>query len=354
MADSLKHVDFIIVGQGLAGALLAYELLKAGKKILVIDEDKTFTSSKIAAGIIVPITGRRMVKTWKADTLIPFAKKIYHELETEFNEKIFYDLLLLELFSSSKNRNDWVARSAEQGFEKYINEEIHADFLKNNFNVAFGAITINQSGFLNISKLLDLFKKYFKNKNILEAAVFSIDDLKIEKERVEWKNFTATKIIFCEGFSATGNPFFSHLPFLPAKGEILEIYSEELSQDYIINHGMFILPLGNHHFKAGSTYQWDFKNVEPSVEGKKQIDLFLKKILKVDYEITNHYAAIRPTVQDRRPFIGLHPENPSVGIFNGLGTKGVMLAPFFAKQFVDFLEGKTIIDPEADIKRYHL
>jgi glycine oxidase len=344
--------DFILVGQGLAGCLLGYGLIKAGKKILIIDEDRTSTSSKIAAGIVMPITGRRIVKTWKADVLSPYAKNFYAEAETLLGEKLFFDLPALEVFTSVKNRNDWLARSAEPEFEKYIGNEIHNDILKNNFNAEHGAITLNHSGFLNISRLIELFKSYLKNKNMFEACKFSFDDLKIHHDAVEWKHISASKIIFCEGAAAINNPFFKHLPFLPAKGEILDIYSAELIQDYIINNGMFILPVGNHFFKAGSTYQWDFKNDQPSTAGKKQIEFFLKKFLKVNYEITGHYAAIRPTVKDRRPYIGLHPVHSAIGIFNGLGTKGVMIAPYFATQFADFLANKTGIDPEADINRY--
>jgi len=348
------RLDFIVIGQGLAGSLLGYELIKAGKKILIIDEDRASTSSKIAAGIIMPITGRRIVKTWKADILIPFAKNIYNDIESALEAKFFFDLPAIEIFTSTKNRNDWSAKSVEVGFEKYISEEIHPDILKNNFNAQYGAITINRSGFLDISRLIESFKKYFKSRNIFESCKFSFYDLKINPDAVEWKNISASKIIFCEGASAVNNPYFKYLPFLPAKGEILEIYAPELIQDCIINKGMFILPLGNHHFKAGSTYEWDFKNDQPSAMGKKQIESFLKKLLRVKYEIIHHDAAIRPAVQDRRPFIGLHPHYSAIGIFNGLGTKGVMLAPYFANQFADFLERKSGIEPEADISRYTL
>jgi len=344
--------DFIIVGQGLAGSLLAYELLKPGKKVLIIDEEKKITSSKIAAGIIHPVTGRRIVKTWKADILIPFAKSYYSGLESFFKEKLFYDLPILEIFSSAKNRNDWLSRSTERGYEKYIGEEIHPGKLKNCFDAEHGGIAIHQSGYLNIGNLLEAFKKYFQSKNVSYINEFSFEDIQIKSDHVEWKNIRAEKIIFCEGAGAVNNPFFRYLPFLPAKGEILEIYAEELLQDFIINQGMFILPAGNHHFKAGSTYQWDFKDAQPSSDGKKQIESFLKKFLKVPYQITDHSAAVRPTVQDRRPMIGLHPEHRTIGIFNGLGTKGVMLAPYYAKQFADFLNNKVELDKEVNIVKF--
>ena len=114
---------------------------------------------------------------------------------------------------------------------------------------------------------------------------------------------------------------------------------------------MHIVPLGNNLFKAGSTFQWNFKDDKPSENGKRQVELFLNNFLNVKFKFVSHHAAIRPTVQDRRPFIGLHPVHPAVGIFNGLGTKGVLLAPYFARQFAGFLNGTGEIDAEVDVKR---
>lgn len=350
--QDIHSVDFIIVGQGLAGSLLAYQLLKANFKVLVIDECKKNTSSKIAAGIIHPITGRRMVKSWKADTLIPYAKKLYHEIETEIGEQFFFDLPLIEIFTSVKNRNDWAMRSAEPGLENYIGNEIHPPEIKKLFAANYGGITICNTGFLDCGKLIYLMDDYFKHKKAIDHSVFSFGDLILANDCVKWKNSYASKIIFCDGASVIKNSFFNHLPFLPAKGEILEIFSENLPQQHIISQGMYILPVGNHRFKVGATYEWNFENDEPSVKGKDQIELFLKRFLKNKFQILSHEAAIRPTIQDRRPVIGLHPSNSSIGIFNGLGTKGVMLAPYFANQFSLFLSNKKPIDKEVDVTRF--
>ena len=63
---SKSSLDYLIVGMGLAGSALAYFLSKNGKKIALIDNNIDQTSSKIAAGLYNPITGRKMVKTWMA------------------------------------------------------------------------------------------------------------------------------------------------------------------------------------------------------------------------------------------------------------------------------------------------
>lgn len=345
------QIDYIIVGQGLAGSLLAYELHKTRKKILLVDEDKSSTSSKIAAGIMLPITGRRLVKTWKADLLIPFAKRLYQDMEKTLGEKFFHELPVLEIFNSVKNRNDWIGRSIDPEYMHYVGAEIHADFMKHVLKAVHGGILINNSGFLDICKLIDVLKKYFVERKMFLSGYISPDDLIIKDDGVKWKNISASKILFCDGSTASRNPFFMHLPFLPSKGEILKIFSAGLPQDYIINNSMYILPLGNNLFKAGSTFQWNFKDDKPTDNGRRQIETFLNNFLKKKFEIISHEAAVRPTVQDRRPYIGLHSVYPAIGIFNGLGTKGVMLAPYFANQFVNFLSGKGELDKQVDVRR---
>ena len=78
----------------------------------------------------------------------------------------------------------------------------------------------------------------------------------------------------------------------------------------------------------------------------------LNNILTVPYDVVDHKAGIRPTVSDRKPLIGFHPEHPSVGIFNGMGTKSVMIAPYFAKQFADHLVHNKPLDALADVQRF--
>ena len=348
----LITVDFIIVGQGLAGSTLAYFLVKQEKSVLIIDKNPLTSCSKIAAGIIHPVTGRRIVKTWKADELILFAKQFYSEAEKETGEKLFYDFPVVEIFSSVKNRNDWLSRSAEQGYENYFGDAVDSGILKKYFHSESGGIEIKHSGFLDAGKYIAVMRNFLQTKCMIATEEFSHDDIKIEDSKVLWKNYEAEKIIFCEGNAAVNNPYIKNIPFLPAKGEILKIYSEELPEDKIFNQRMFIMPAGNHEFKVGSTYEWNFTDDKPTEKGRTIIESFLTNFMKVKYKIISHDAAIRPAVQDRRPIIGLHPSNTTVGIFNGLGTKGVMLAPFFANQFAKFLNHNSEIEAEVDIKRF--
>lgn len=346
--------DFIIVGGGLAGKTLAFYLLKQGKQVVVVDQNVPSTSSKIGAGIIHPVTGRRIVKTWMADTLIPFAKSFYEEIEKKYQRKIFHSFPILEIFGSAKSKNDWVTRSSEQGFENYFSEEIKPGKFSEFFNCDFGGILLKGTGYVDLPSYLECIHGKLNSHDTLIEETFLFDDLKVCESFVLWKNIQASKIIFCDGHNCVSNPFFKHIPFLPAKGEILKIFCRDLPESFILNHSMFVLPVGNHLFKAGSTYKWNFENTDPSQEGKNKIIKFLDGFLKVEYEIVSHHAAVRPTIQDRRPVIGLHPKYKSIGVFNGLGTKGALLAPYFAKQFADFLLSSENIDAEVNVSRFNL
>lgn len=114
------------------------------------------------------------------------------------------------------------------------------------------------------------------------------------------------------------------------------------------------MPLGNQLFKVGATYEWDQLNDIPSEEGKFELTKKLNSIISSPYNIVSHDAGVRPSVIDRRPVIGAHPKHNNIYVFNGLGTKAVMLAPYFAKQFVNYLQNNTPLDKEVDINRFKI
>ena len=90
----------LIVGQGLAGSILAIYLIKAGEKVLVIDNGHQESASRVAAGLMDYISGQRLTKSWNSDILIPFAKQFYQDLEHELNDRFFYERPCLRYFSS--------------------------------------------------------------------------------------------------------------------------------------------------------------------------------------------------------------------------------------------------------------
>lgn len=347
---SKQLVDYIIVGQGLAGTALSYILSKSGKKIVVIDNNIEQTSSKVAAGLYNPITGRKLVKSWKADELFPFMIKFYQELEQLTASQFMIDLPIYRPFFSVEQQNEWMAKSGSEEYSQFIDE----NYFKSKYdqvNNEFGGVKLAHSGYLNVRDYLIALRNFFIKSEFLISEIFDFEKLELLDGNVAYKNFEARKIIFCEGPRAAENPYFDWLPFSLVKGEILDMRSE-LEINNIVNRGVFVIPKEEGLFRVGSNYDhWD-KSWDTTEKAKQEIEDKLNQLISCDYTIVSQSAGIRPATKDRKPFIGLHPKHETIGIFNGLGAKGVSLSPYFAQQFCNYLESDKQLDAEVNISRY--
>ncbi|MBK6445425.1 MAG: FAD-binding oxidoreductase [Bacteroidetes bacterium] len=351
MSETPVH-DYIIVGQGLAGSLLAHFLRKRGKKILVIDAFSSSSSSQIAAGLVHPITGRRLVKTWMADTAFPFAFKFYDELKKETGTSFFQSMPILEIISNAKQWNDWTGRKSDPEISDLIGERIDESKYSLCLHPFLHLVPILNSGWLNLPSFLHTIRTQLKNSHQLLEEEFDYEKLVILNDSISYKENKARRIIFCEGYKISENPFWSWVPMLPAKGEILTIETTGLPEENILMKSIFIVPLGSNLFRVGSTYSWSPLDEIPTEGALQKLTEQLDEILKVPYRVISQKAGVRPTVKDRRPLLGLHPQHPGVYVFNGLGTKGVSLGPFFASHFVNYLEDETDLSEEVNVQRF--
>lgn len=341
--------DCILVGQGIAGSMLAWFLSEAGQKILLIDEFNSASASRVASGVINPVTGKRLVKSWRTDELIPFAKKTYNKLEAQLGIKVFSEASIHRIFS---NKEDFQFFRQKKELDELPGcvlplNEIPACFCE----AQYGGIEIRGVYLVNYSLLLAAMRNRFRESGRLLEEKFHFKDLKVKGEQISYRNIEARRIIFCEGSAATENPYFSELPFNFAKGEVVTVSMPNFPQDKIWHKGIFIAPLGNALFRIGATYEWNFHHALPSEKGRAELEKKLSRAVNLPFKIIEHFAAIRPTVKDRRPLIGLHPVFQQIGIFNGMGTKGASLAPFFANHFSNYLLGKNALDAEVSIAR---
>ncbi len=347
---TLSKFDFLIVGQGLAGTMLVHFLLRSKNSFLVVDDSHFKSSSLVGAGIMNPITGRRLVKSWRADEIFPFAKSIYHEIEKLTSELFFHEMLICKLFANNQELNDWSGKEKLQEYRDYmVHQSINE--LEKHFHCEHGGFFIRQSGYVEMNKLVTAYRKLLREQSLLFEQKFDYK-IQLENETAIWNGIEFSKIIFCEGNAVLQNPFFSWLPFKLAKGEILTAKIPELNLNHIVSKNIFILPMENDLYKIGSTYEWDFETDEPTEKGKNDLTERLRKTIKLPFEIIDHVAGIRPTNVDRRPYLGLHPKHKQLAVFNGLGTKGASLAPFFANQLSEFLISGKEINEEVNVKRF--
>lgn len=346
------EVDYIIVGQGIAGSVLSYTLMQQGSKVMVVDNGSSFTSSKVAAGIFNPVTGKRLVKTWEADKLFPFLENFYMGMEWELQADFFHLMPIYRPYKSIEEQNSWTAKTALPELIAYTESKVNNQAYSRSIHNPFGGILITNSGFIDIPVLLKAHQQYLIARNSYLQQPFNYADIEVLERQVIWHGIKAKKILFCEGTHNSKNPYFHWLPFELVKGELLLVHIPGMNIDHIINRGVYILPMGNNYYKVGATYEWDNLNWETTPDAKQEITDKLKGLVKLPFTVIDHLAGIRPATADRRPFIGLHPEYPVFGIFNGLGTKGISLVPYFTNHLVEHLEEGKDLDTEVHINRY--
>jgi hypothetical protein len=331
----MKKIEFLIVGNGLAGTLLAFEMLENGLDFRILSSPNKNRASEVAAGMFNPLVFKRLTKSWLADELLPVMKSRYKNLESLLDQKFYYEKDIVKPLSAQE-KILWQERKTNPGFSKYIHDVTDKKPV-DNLRPASGFGVVTGSGYLNLSPFLNAADKYLKTKALLLQSTFNFRQINPKAKKFTFEKVEAEKIVFCEGAHLAQNPFFNFVKLVPVKGEVLLVLSANLADNYILNKKVFLLPVGNQVFKAGSTYDWKDLTETPTQRGKDSITERLDELISAEYSIQEHWAGIRPTVSDRRPVLGIHPEFKNLYIFNGLGTKGVMLAPYFAKEMLKLL-----------------
>jgi glycine/D-amino acid oxidase-like deaminating enzyme len=343
------EVDNIVVGQGLAGSAVALQLLKRKKKIIVFDDPAENSSSRIAAGLFNPVTGKKMAKTWLASAIFPYLHTFYRQAEKESGEQFFHPMPLYRPFVSIAEQNEWMARSGDPSYAPFIEEIFTSGYLEG-VRDPYGGLLLKQCGFLNTRKYIHAAGILIQRQATLCREVFCPEDLVIEEQRVSYRGVRALNVIFCTGVNA--GKFFNWIPLKPLKGETLSIRTE-MNGGNVINRGVYMVPEEQPgSWRVGATYQFHDSSPATTAEGRKELEEKISELITIPFEVTDHQWGFRPTTPDRRPILGAHPQYRNLILFNGLGTKGVSLAPYFSEVLVRWMEKEGSINKEVDIDRF--
>lgn len=348
------NIKYLIVGQGLAGTILSFELLKRGQSFVIIDQPGIAQASSVAAGIINPVVFRRMSKSWKVDEAFPVMETVYHELEELLNISIYNRCRILKILDK-ESKSLWKEKVMGHQLEDYLESEPHLNYYNPPVHAPFGVGIVKKAGRLDIQKLILHFRSYLEKHDLIRTEPFHYESLIATPQGVHYKDLSVQQIIFCEGSSASYNPFFKEIKFKHAKGEVMEIAIPDLQTDEIINGEVFLMPAGGHQYKVGATYGWDELDENTTVSARNELLAKLETFVRAPVTIINQQAGIRPIAHDRKPLVGFHPSYPVLGILNGLGSKGALLGPWLAHLMADYIEEKTSALPkEMDVKRYYI
>lgn len=343
-------IDYLIVGSGLAGISFAETAMQNQKSILIID-NQSQNSSLIAGGLYNPVILKRFSEVWNAQQQLIILNNFYPKLESKLQIKADNKVPILRKFFSVEEQNNWFTASDNKLLAPFLS----LNLIKTKYqgiNSPFDYGEVLQTGYVDTKLLLHTYKDYIKDNNLLLQETFDYHSIVFFEDCIKYKEIKAKNLIFAEGFGLHANPYFNYLPLDGTKGELFIIKAPKLKLDVIINTSVFILPLGNDLYKVGATYNWQDKTSIPSEEGKLELLERIHEILDCEFEIIEHFAGVRPTVRDRKPLIGTHPNFPKLHILNGLGTRGVMLGPSMAIELFNLIEHQKPLDKAIDIKRY--
>lgn len=343
------EVDYIIVGQGLAGSAVAVQALARNKRILVVDQPARNHTSRIAAGLFNPITGKKMVKTWMADDVFPYLDTYYRNLEQQTGASFFHPLPLYRPFLSAAEQNEWMGRSAEPAYADYI-DRVYTSQAFAGVKDIFGGLMLKRCGYLNTTAYTAAVKQMIHDAAHWVEDVFDAADVTLGTDGVRYRGWEAQKIICCHGVH--DNPWFSWLPVRPLKGETISIRSD-FREAVVINRGVYLVPLDEAgRWRVGSTYHFQDQSPVTTPAALTELNDKMADLVDFPYDVVTHEWGMRPTTPDRRPLLGAHPAHPQVIVFNGLGTKGVSLAPYFSEVLLRWLENTGTINKAVDIERY--
>lgn len=345
------QVDYLIVGAGIAGSVLADHLLNENKSIILVDNPNLSNSSKVAGGLYNPITGRKMVKTWNCDQLFDYLIPYYRDLQYRLGVNFLKEVPIYRPFFSIEEQNEWMAKSADLAYGSYILEIKQKPEWETEVQNPYGGILLAKSGYLDTAFFLKAFKEFLNERGLLIQEQFEEKHLQKRASGYTYHGIEARNIVFCDGRISQGNSYFSWLPYNLVKGELL-FMKTSVTPRVIHNRGVFVIPIGEGLCKCGSTYQHNQLDEIPTIGAKNELIERVKNLVNFDFEIVEQKAGVRPATKDRKPFIGEHPKHKGIWIFNGLGTKGVSIAPYYAKQLVEHIEFGQQLDDDVNIERF--
>lgn len=330
----------LIIGGGIAGSSLAIQLMKRGVGVTLLDRG-TNHSSAVASGMVNPMVFRRMNLSWRADEMLPYARDFYLELEDTLKAKFYNKLRIRRFFSSEQERGYWEKKQHEAEYQKYLTLHDNFDEKVPLAKSEFGSGIVKNAFWIRSKLFMEKMHLFLKEKNVLKYGQF--EPAEFIQEELSYCGLIYDAVVFCCGSDNDKITYFNQANIQYNRGQILHIESSELSQHELWNRKGFILPVGGEKFMLGATYEWNEPNLNITAEAREKLEDVFKTITNASYEVNGQTVGMRPTVSDRRPVMGEHPDAKGLFIFNGLGTKGYMLAPLLSLEMAQFMtEGKAL------------
>lgn len=347
----MKQSDFVIIGFGIAGASIARELTRRGRSVLVLDSAKN-TATAVAGGTLHPAVLRYYNKVWRADDFWPKAKLFYQDWERELEILLIRSKGLTRVFDSENEPHQWREKREDLFWSDYLKPLNHNGQELNEINAPFGLGHIEDFWRFDPAFLLKTYRDKLVESGQYIKAELSFDSEDALIGAIKDLGCNAPAVILTQGYQQEfwhdlphGNPIQSK------KGQYMIIECPGLNLTRVLKSKFFIIPLGDDRYQVGATYPRDSdeKGIE---ESQKKIRTELEKTLKLPFRIVEYWTGTRPGTKDRKPILGALKTKNKIYVYNGLNSRGLLMAPLLANWLADFMLQDKDLPEEVSINRF--
>tara|TARA_A100000171_G_scaffold47762_1_gene54225 strand:- start:11201 stop:12265 length:1065 start_codon:yes stop_codon:yes gene_type:complete len=353
----MKHVDYILVGLGIAGLCFAETLLRQGKNFLVI-EDGEKEATTASGGVLNPTVLKRFTAAWNAQQFFDKAIPFYDAIGERLEKQVLNPIGIQRIFNSIEEQNDWVVASDKKQLTAFLSSEIQKN-TNESVKATLGLGNVKGGALLHPAELIERYRMYLQQNELLVSENFDYDALETAETTNTYKKYTAEQIVFAQGAKVRENPFFNlsvspegSRVFVGNKGEYVIFKAPNLQLTTILKGPVMIIPLGNDLYKVGASYGRDDFSEGTTNKAREEIVSKLKKMISCNFEVVDQVSGIRPTVKDRKPLLGNFLDHPKLYFLSGLGTRGLSMAPLLSEWLYDYIEKNEELPREVDLKRF--
>ena len=329
----------LIIGQGIAGSVLAWSVHWENKTVHVLDRGRNITASRIAAGLITPFTGRRLSKAGDFDDSLTVAKEFYRRVEKETGVSLFKEEPAVRYFLEDAERDFFLK-------ERYETHRSEIELVKG-ANGGVKGFRMLRAARLRVSTFLEVTRSFFAEKGRFhQLELDSANDIEVSETSVQVAKlaFIGQEVYFCQGYQPEENPWFPGIPDAPARGEILRLEIPDRTVKQVVHLGYWLAPATDqredssaNEYLLGATYDRENLDQNETESGRDELLRGLKEITTENYRVIGHYSAIRAGMKTRRPIAARHEKYPHVAIMNGMGSKASLMAPITAQRLLNLM-----------------
>ena len=353
----MKQVDYIIVGLGIAGLCFAERLLQQGKTFVLIADGK-HGATAASGGVLNPTVLKRFTLAWNAPEFFQEAHPFYSTIGERLQTTIIDPIPISRIFNAVEEQNNWMVASDKRELERYLGPITrHND--NPNLRAPLGMGAVTGGAIMNPRLLLKSYSDYLRDASVLREEAFDHHRLQFSESALHYKDIVCEQIVFAEGAEVRNNPFFTldlaavnKQVFVANKGQYTIFRAPALRLKSVVKGPMMLIPLGDDCYKIGATYNRDVYTNNPTKEDSEALETKLKKMIRCEFEVLDQVAGVRPTVKDRKPLLGAFDTHPNLYFLNGLGTRGLSMAPLLSKWLYEAVEKGKPLPPAVDINRF--